>query len=118
MSGIIESQFNMVVVPYKELERQINDLNEKNAYVTLAEPVDVHEEKSAWNIYWRTSSFIETIRDEAKESQNSQQLKGKSFTSITESKEEYLDLGEGSSSIKHPNKISCFVRQLFKRVHI
>ncbi|CDR33642.1 hypothetical protein [Criblamydia sequanensis] len=117
MSSVIGS--NKVVVPYKDLERQINDLNENNAYVTRAEPVDIHEEKSEWKIYWRTSSFIETRKDEAEESQNFQPLTDRNFSLINESKEEYFDLGEGKSprSIKNSNKISYFVRQIFKRVY-
>lgn len=105
MSGIIGSQ--KMVVPYIELEKQINDLNEMNAYVTHAEPVDKHDEKSKWNIYWRTSSFIETIREEVKENQT---LTNKNFTSINESTEE-----DGPIKTK---KINYYIRQLFKRLHI
>lgn len=118
MSGIIESHSNKVVVPYKDLERQIDHLNENNAYVTHAEPVDKHEEKSEWNIYWRTSSFIKTRKEEAEESQNFQQLTDKNFSIINESNEEYFESGEGDRSIKNSNKISYLVRQFFKRVHI
>ena len=111
MSTITES--NKIVVPYKDLERQISDLNENKAYVIRAEPVNQLDEKSNWNIYWRTSSFIEPLRTEAQESEK---LQEKSIITISESNENLVE--KSFSSIKNTNKISSLIKQFFKRVHL